>query len=82
MMDTFNSPETVSRLKRDYGASFHSCRCGREEVLLYKRAENWPRDFSHNGRRADRFTYHDTPKGVACAFGGMLLVEALGLWTK
>lgn len=54
---------TQAEMVRLYGSKFVACKCGRTDVLMYKRGGG-------NGPDADRLTYHDTPAGVRCERGG------------
>lgn len=69
----------VAEMQRRHGTRFSPCACGREQVMAYKRAEVWPNDSASNGADADRLTYHDTPGGVSCRWGGELISKVPGL---
>jgi hypothetical protein len=74
--ETHENPiEKCEEMARDFGSKFSPCPCGRKRVLMYRRAENWPKDFSSNGADSNRLTYHNTPEGIACEHGGKLLSE-------
>lgn len=70
MTDAREEPGFVARMRRAHGSRFAACPCGRPDVLLYKRDGSGGLS---NGPDADRYTYHDTPTGIACAHGGELL---------
>lgn len=72
------TPQERARMTRLYGSKWAACPCGRKFVLMYKRAEKWPEDFVSNDATSDRFTYHDTPIGIACPHGGELLIRVPG----